>query len=216
VLSQDQRSVLTGTLLGDGSLPVHGRYPRLFIKHKAEHEPLALFKYEVFREFISMAPHRFDQRLGGRLYPCVQFVTRTRPEFRPWRERFYRERRKIVPVDIDRDLTPMALAVWIMDDGAADYAGLTIQTHGFTASEIRRLAAALRSRYRLRVGVRANRGHEVIYVFAEASRDYATSCHLICSRISRTSLYPVEPEPRRDYTLAPSASSGDDIVRPHR
>lgn len=137
MLSQDQRSVLTGTLLGDGSLPVHGRYPRLFLKHKAEHEALALFKYEVFREFISKKPHRFDQQSGGRGYPCVQFVTRTRLEFVPWRERFYRKRKKIVPVDIDRDLTPLALAVWIMDDGSADYAGLTIQTHSFSRTERR-------------------------------------------------------------------------------
>ena len=105
MLSREQRAVLTGTLLGDGSLPIHGRYPHLFIKHKAAHESLALFKYAVFREFISMAPHRFDQRLRGQNYPCVQFVTRTRAEFCAWRQRFYMERRKIVPVDIDRDVS---------------------------------------------------------------------------------------------------------------
>jgi hypothetical protein len=58
-MTQEQQEVLIGTLLGDGSLPVHGRYPRLFVKHKADHETLAMFKYEVFREMISMAPHRF-------------------------------------------------------------------------------------------------------------------------------------------------------------
>jgi hypothetical protein len=168
VLSQEQRSVLTGTLLGDGSLPVHGRYPRLLVKHKLTHEALALFKYEIFREFISMAPHHFDQRLRGHRYPCVQFVTRTRPEFSVWRRRFYRDRRKIVPNDIDRDLSPLALAVWIMDDGAADYAGLTIQTHSFSSAETNRLAAVLRQKYGLRTGVRANRGSEIIYVFAES------------------------------------------------
>jgi hypothetical protein len=168
VLSQFQRSVLTGTLLGDGSLPVHGKYPRLFVKHKAEHEALALFKYEVFREFISMRPHRFEQQLRGHGYPCVQFVTRTRAEFSAWRERFYTERRKIVPIDIDRDLSPVAFAVWIMDDGSADYAGLTIQTHSFTPPETRRLAAALRQRYGLRTGIRKNRGSWILYVFAES------------------------------------------------
>jgi len=74
-----------------------------------------LFKYEVFREFISMAPHYFDQRLHGRAYPRVQFVTRTHPEFSEWRQRFYLERRKKVPVDIADDLTPLALAVWLAD-----------------------------------------------------------------------------------------------------
>lgn len=168
VLSQDQRAVLTGTLLGDGSLPVHGRFPRLFVKHKASHESLAMLKYDVFREYISMGPHRFDQRLNGRHYPCVQFVTRTNPAFAPWRQRFYVGRRKVVPVDIARDLSPLALAVWLMDDGAADYAGVTFQTHSFRREESSRLAAVLRAEYGLRTGLRANRGSSIVYVYAES------------------------------------------------
>ncbi len=168
LLTQEQHAVLTGTLLGDGSLPIHGRNPRLFVKHKAAHEALALFKYEVFRDFISMAPHYFDQRLNGRNYPCVQFVTRTNAVFSASRRRFYRGRRKIVPVDISRDLSPLALTVWLMDDGAADYAGLTFQTHSFTRAETNRLAAVLRRKYGLRTSVRANRGHWIVYVFAES------------------------------------------------
>lgn len=166
VLSQDQRAVLAGTLLGDGSLPIHGRYPRLFVKHKRAHEALALFKYEAFREFISMAPHHFDQRLNGRSYPCVQFVTRTNPVFSGWRQRFYRGRRKIVPADIARDLSPLAVAVWLMDDGAADYAGVTFQTHSFGKHGSNRLAAALRAEYGLETRVRANRGSWLVYVCA--------------------------------------------------
>lgn len=164
--TQEQEAILTGTLLGDGSLPVHGRYPRLFVKHKADHETLALFKYEAFRDFISMQPHYFPQRLGGREYPCVQFVTRTNAAFLGWRLRFYRGRQKIVPVDIDRDLSPLALAVWLMDDGAADYAGLTFQTHSFTRAETNRLAAVLRRKYGLSVRVRMNRGSWIVYVTA--------------------------------------------------
>jgi hypothetical protein len=166
--TQEQQAVLTGTLLGDGSLPVHGRHPRLFVKHKADHEALALFKYEVFREFISMSPHRFAQRLHGRDYPCVQFVTRTDAAFSEWRLRFYRQRRKIVPTDIAVGLSPLALAVWLMDDGAADYAGLTFQTHSFTPRETNRLAAVLRRKYGLHTSTRANRGKQIVYVFAES------------------------------------------------
>jgi len=168
LLSQEQRAVLTGTLLGDASLAKHGHNARLFIKHKQAHESLALFKYGVFREFISMAPHRFDQRLGGRTYPCVQFVTRTNPVFSEWRQRFYRGRRKVVPSDIASDLCPLALAVWLMDDGAADYAGVTLQTHSFEREESDRLAAVLREEYGLYASLRANRGSSIIYVGARS------------------------------------------------
>jgi hypothetical protein len=177
VLSQDQRAVLTGTLLGDGCLAKHGRHHRLHIKHKLAHVDLALMKYEVFREFISMAPHQFDQRLGDRRHPCVQFATRTHLVFSEWHRRFYSERRKIVPADIANDLSPRALAVWLMDDGAADYAGITIQTHSFEYDETVRLAADLRSEYSLEAGVRKNRGSWLIYIPARSVRDLEEVVH---------------------------------------
>jgi hypothetical protein len=171
VLSQEQRAILTGTLLGDGCLAKHGRHHRLHVKHKLAHRELALMKYEAFREFISMAPHQFDQRLGGKRHPCVQFATRTHPVFSEWHRRFYRGRRKIVPADIASDLSPLALAVWLMDDGAADYAGVTIQTHSFEEDETIRLAAALRAEFGLEAGTRRNRGSWIIYIPARSVRD---------------------------------------------
>ena len=167
-LSQEQRDVLTGTILGDASLAKHGRFHRLFVKHKLAHESLAMLKYDAFREFISMAPHRFDQRLRGKRYPCVQFVTRTNPVFSRWHSHFYEDRTKVVPEDISRLLTPRAVAIWLMDDGAADYAGVTFQTHSFSREETDRLAAALRAEHQLRTRVRANRGGWIVYVIAES------------------------------------------------
>src|SRR3989337_2089528 len=88
-LSSRQEAVRVGTLLGDGCLAQKGRYHRLHIKHKAAHRSLAEFKYDVFREYISMAPHFFDQKLMGKRYPCVQFASRTNPIFTEWHSRFY-------------------------------------------------------------------------------------------------------------------------------
>jgi hypothetical protein len=165
-LSVAQRAVLTGTLLGDGCLAQHGRFHRLHVKHKVEHRALAELKYRVFGEFITMPLHQFDQRLGSKLFPCVQFATRTSPLFSSWHSRFYRDRRKIVPEDIVLDLTPHALAVWFMDDGAADHAGVTFQTHSFELGETRLLVSVLRERFDLAAVLRRNRGRWIIYVGA--------------------------------------------------
>ena len=110
-LSQEQREVLTGTMLGDGSLAKHGRFHRLFVKHKLA---------------------------------------------------------RMVPKDIPDLLTARAVAVWLMDDGAADYAGVTFQTHNFSREETHRLAAVLRAEHGLRTLVRANRGAWIVYVAAES------------------------------------------------
>lgn len=198
MFSQEQRAILTGTLLGDGCLAKHGRHHRLHVKHKLAHRELALMKYEALREFISMAPHQFDQRLGDKRHPCVQFATRTDPLFSEWHRRFYLGRRKIVPADIASDLSPLALAVWLMDDGAADYVGVTIQTHSFEHDETTRLVAALRAEFGLEAGTRKNRGSWIIYIPARSIRDLSEVVHdhmlssLSYKLIPRRSSNPVE------------------------
>jgi hypothetical protein len=162
--SPDEEAVLIGTVLGDGCLAMHGRNARLFVKHKAAHRALADFKRQVFSRFVSMQLHEFDQRLSGKRYPCVQFVTRTHPGFTAWRRRFYVGSRKIVPSDIADLLTPLATAVWFMDDGSADRTGVTLQTHCYTAVEVESLRTALSERFDIVATIRENKRCAILYV----------------------------------------------------
>jgi recombination protein RecA len=111
-----------------------------------------------------MPLHEFDQRLGGKRYPCVQFVTRTFPVFTRWRRRFYADGRKQVPDDITDLLTPLAVAVWFMDDGSADHCGVTIQTHSFDDQEVERLARALLEGFDIVATKRANKRRTILYI----------------------------------------------------
>jgi len=163
-LTTFQEVVLVGTLLGDGSIAKHGHHHRLFVKHKSAHRALAQWKREVFGNFTTMPLNEFDQRLNGRLYPCVQFVTRTDPVFSEWRQRFYDGRRKIVPAEIFSLVTPMSLAVWLMDDGTADRAGVSFQTHSFELNEVACLAHMLRVRFEIEASVMKNKGRSIVYV----------------------------------------------------
>ena len=163
-LSPDEESVLIGTLLGDGSLAMHGHHARVFVKHKAAHRSLAEFKWVAFSRFTSMRLHEFDQRLRGKRYPCVQFVTRTHPVFTAWRRRFYLGGHKIVPSDVSELLSPLAAAVWFMDDGSADHTGVTLQTHSFRDVEVQRLRAALSERFDIVATLRENKRHLILYI----------------------------------------------------
>jgi hypothetical protein len=96
------------------------------------------------------------------------FVTRTSPVFSEWHGRFYEGRRKIVPGDIDTVLTPLSLAVWFMDDGGADYAGLDLQTHSFGLEEVEHLVVTLAARFGIRATTRANKGRWIIYIPASS------------------------------------------------
>ena len=163
-LTELQQAVLVGTLLGDGSIAKHGLHHRLFVKHKLAHRALAEWKREVFSTFTTMPLHQFDQRLNGQLYPCVQFVTRTDPVFSEWRHRFYDGRRKIVPAEISSFVTPVSIAVWLMDDGTADRAGVSFQTHSFEFAEVERLAALLCVQFEIEASVQKNKGRWILYV----------------------------------------------------
>jgi len=213
-LSSRQQDALVGTLLGDGCLAKHGYHHRLHIKHKEAHRALVEYKYEVFRDFVSMNLHTFGQKLKGREYPCVQFATRTSPLFSQWHARFYRDGRKIVPTDIARYLTPLAVAVWFMDDGAADFAGVTFQTHSFDAEGLELLQGALQQNFGVTATCRKNKGGMVLYVGVVSLRRLT---ELIDSHLLpefRYKLVPRRLEPRRDCTLAPDESRGEDTVRP--
>ena len=55
----------------------------------------------------------------------------------------YRTGRKIVPLDIAKNLTPCALAVWIMDDGSYNNGKLDISTYSFSLDEVKLLQGIL-------------------------------------------------------------------------
>jgi LAGLIDADG DNA endonuclease family len=213
-LSHWQRSVLVGTLLGDGCLAKHGHWHRLHVKHKLAHRELAEFKRDVFRDFVSMRLHEFDQRLGDRRHPCVQFATRTHPVFTEWHSRFYRERCKVVPEEIDRWMTPLAVAVWFMDDGAVDHWGVTFQTHSFDESEVELLRMVLRERFDLGSNLRKNRQRWILYVPASSmSRFREVVTPFLLSgfeyKMATRALDPVETARRPLF-------EGEDTVRAHR
>jgi hypothetical protein len=56
------------------------------------------------------------------------------------------------------------MAIWFMDDGGADYAGLNLQTHNFELREVERLVAILAERFKIQPRTRANKGRWIIYI----------------------------------------------------
>jgi hypothetical protein len=133
-------------------------------KHKLEQRALAQYKYQVFRDFVRMPMHQFDQRLNDKRYPCVQFATLSSPLFSEWHHKFYEEGRKRLPEEMSSLLDPLCLAGWFMDDGAADHCGLTIQTHNFLREEVEMAAETMEEKFDLAVNLRSNKKRWLIYI----------------------------------------------------
>jgi LAGLIDADG DNA endonuclease family protein len=163
-LSKRQKDILVGSLLGDANVHRKGKECRVFFKHSANQLSLLKWKRREFEQITGMSINMFGQIVKGKQYQFGQFVTLTHPAFSAVRAMFYPKKRKIVPLNIIRMLkSPLSLAVWIMDDGAKDTAGLTIQTHSFNPREVARLILVLKKNFGLAATPRRNKGKLIIY-----------------------------------------------------
>lgn len=77
-----------------------------------------------------------------------RFKTFTYSSFNPIYEGFYSTGRKVIPPFIGDYLTPLALAVWIMDDGTKfKNKGLKFCTNSFSLNEVKFLAKVLEGKF---------------------------------------------------------------------
>ena len=114
-LNQFQKSVIIGTVLGDGYLRiVPGRQDAfLEINHTIKQCEYVMWKYNVLEGIRAGAPKERN-RNGGR--KAIRFYTRQSPELTKIHFDFYQNGEKVIPRDLKLD--PLALAVWFMDDGS--------------------------------------------------------------------------------------------------
>jgi len=198
ILSKTQENVLIGTILGDGGLRFKGSECRLHIKHAAWQLPLVQYKHLIFENFVSMKIREFSQNIFGKNYRFAEFVSKTHPEFTRFYNMFYKNGKKIVPININKLLTdPIGLAVWFMDDGSAEYAGASLQTHCFTESEVKCLQLCLERNFKLETTKRRNKGNWVIYIPKNSLERWK---ELVGSRILKLFDYKLAPYSLRKKT----------------
>ena len=156
--------MLVGTLLGDGNLSKQGKHCRLFIKHAKNQKKLIEWKYDIFRNIVLMPLNYFTQEVNGKEYEFIQFASLTHESFDEYRKMFYRGSQKIVPVKIEKILYhPLSLAVLLMDDGANDTFGMTLQTHCFEKNEVMRLSRAIKKNFKIETSLRRNKAKWILY-----------------------------------------------------
>jgi hypothetical protein len=109
-LSEEEKSIIIGSLLGDGHLERNGAHFRLQITHSIKQKIYLLWKMRKLKRLIS-----------GKIYiyrSSCRFRTKTLPIFDKFKRMFYVNGVKKVPSEIHSILEDkLALAVWFMDDG---------------------------------------------------------------------------------------------------
>ena len=114
-LTQYQKSLIIGTVLGDGYLRIiPGRKDAfLEINHSFLQKKYVDWKFEKLRNICISRP-KARRSSGKRI--AYRFYTKQHPEITELYRSFYRNDKKIVPNNLEID--DIALSVWFMDDGS--------------------------------------------------------------------------------------------------
>ena len=153
-LSDPQKEVLIGLLMGDGHLETqnNGRTYRLKIEHSYLQKEYVDWLYQTFKDWVLTPPKEKEQTVLGVKYNKYYFSTVSHGAFRFYGQQFYREKKKILPKLIHKWLSPLAMAIWFMDDGSIKsnrHRALIINTQSFSVSELQRLIKFLKEKYRI-------------------------------------------------------------------
>ena len=124
-LSDEAKSVLIGSLLGDGHITPLGYFSEKHGPTQVEYlEWKASFFPEITTDKSWDSRKSVDKRSGNPVY-SFSFRTRAHSFLYELRHKFYTKKNgqwiKIIPEDIADLLDPLALAVWFMDDGSTDW-----------------------------------------------------------------------------------------------
>lgn len=169
-------SIIYGTLLGDSHAErrVSGNGTRISFYQEANHAEYLLWLHNKFASqgYCNTLTPKISTRLskGGKIRKTIRFHTFTYSSFNYIHEDWYFKGIKILPYNIETYLTPLALAVWIMDDGARVGSGLKLCTNCFTFEDTTRLVLIINKLYGLKSSVQSA-GHlnqHIIYIWSES------------------------------------------------
>lgn len=151
-LTETQKGVLIGKILGDGSLvsTLTGKSFRLQVEQKSGHKDYVLWAAKIFKDWVLTQPKYLAQ------HQSFRFRTISHPQFTEYRKIFYPVKRKIIPINIKEIfVNPISLAVWFMDDGALSTSKktVTICTHSFSRDENMLLIDCLKKNFNLQVNL---------------------------------------------------------------
>lgn len=178
-LSARQKEILVGTLLGDGHLETQdgGKTYRLKIEHTIRQKEYVDWLFQEFQEWVRTPPKERKRliTLHGRPkeYERIGFSTLSSGTLRFYAQQFYTKSclEKTVPKLIKRWLTPLAMAVWYMDDGSIKsntHRTVLMNTQGFKDIDLKYLQDALQIKYGIQTTVRKQKDGKQLYVPSES------------------------------------------------
>jgi LAGLIDADG DNA endonuclease family len=123
---------------------------RLGLKQGKVHLKFFFHVWAILSHYCSALPYLTSTQMRGKRFFGVVLFTRALPCFTVLYDMFYVAGTKVIPFDIFNLLTPVALAYWIMGDGAARNMGIVLCTDSYSIPDIVRLMNVLMIKFDLK------------------------------------------------------------------
>lgn len=155
-LPENLKEILVGCLLGD--LHCRDRYQTgnitLYFEQGNSHKEYIFHLFELFEGYCSSTPKISDRqpdKRTGKVYTRIVFTSYSLPCFNYLYELFYREGKKVVPLNIANLLTPTGLAYLIAEDGSFQktHSIVILCTDSFSLEEVTLLVNTLNEKFNL-------------------------------------------------------------------
>lgn len=172
-LNKIQREILVGLMLGNGHLETQnrGKTFRLKVEQSANKAEYVNWLYENFENFVLNKPKIKDKQRNGVVTRSIWFTTLSLGSFRFYAQQFYANGKKVIPKIIGKLLTPVALAVWFMDDVSIKskfHKAKIINTQCFTKKEVSLLIKILKDKFEINTKLREQKDGYQIYILSES------------------------------------------------
>jgi hypothetical protein len=181
--SSREWELMIGSLLGDATLLKTTAGYCFRVHHGPKQQQLVDWKYAELARFVRTVP-----RTSGNGY---YFRTVTHPKLAELRELFYTGKRKIVPIRLLAScLNEFGLAVWIMDDGAAEGKQLRLNTQSFSVEEAEELRCLIRAKFGVEMTINKDKNRSRLRCTAASMKRLVTlvRSHTLPSMLYKLSL----------------------------
>ena len=194
-LTQEEREVIAGCLLGDGTLTKAGKNYRLRIEHQAMHREYVVWKHRKLSR-LCVNGCKFVKQ-----HNSCRFGTVGHPELNQWRTEFYgSEGVKRIPESMVQWISPVSIATWFMDDGYKIHRTCGIAVHCFSDEDVGRIQSVL-GKFEVASQIQQDGHGKRLYIPTESYEAFETLVKPYVGQVPCMA-YKLR-QPRRDYTSAP-------------
>jgi len=189
-LNTEQKEIIAGLMLGDGCLETqnNGKTYRLKIEQSRLHKEYVDWLYAKFKNLVLTEPQIKTKRIFEKEYLNYGFQTVSCGQLRFFAHQFYDLNSKIkkIPKIIGKLLTPLALAVWFMDDGqikSKKHRALMINCQCFSKKDLGLLQKVLLKKFQAETVLRKEKQGFRIYLLSKTISNFlaAINPHIISS-----------------------------------